>query len=727
MRGLAFGVVALLCAVVAPQGALAGDVNRASCPNEASPGFRSYLPDCRAYELVSPSYKEGLGLGVFGMTESGAQLLADSFGTFADPRNATSLGGVYELSRTVEGWAPASVDTPSELHPRYTIETFSADLASSLWVANSSASPALYSVYRGPPAGPLTLVGPATPPGVQGRVLQFVGASADMSHSVFTDASPNLGEANHLWPGDTTEEGRHTSLYEFSGVERNEPRLVGISDAGVPSTIAASHLISSCGTEFGSAPEGEAYNAISASGETIFFTADACTPPGPPVNELYARIGGAATVAISEPPLSLPGRECSGACETAETVPSNRRAALFLGASSDGSRVFFKTAQPLVNVDTDSGVDVYEAQLHEGHMTRLSLLSGGAEGDPTPGSGAAVLGVARISGDASHVYFVAEGVLTGANGEGNMPHAAQPNLYLRVEECPAAGGGCAHPTLRTVFVATLSPLDAQDWSGVDLRPAQATPDGRLLVFDSRAPLTPDQHGSATATQVFEYDAATETLVRLSRGQDGFNDDGNSSGHPALIPSQAYEFSTPDARYTHLALSADGSRVFFSSETALTPNALEGFVNVYEYHDGQIGLLSDGHDIASLAGQPEVELFGTDESGADAYFTTADALVPEDTNAERDIYDARVDGGPAVILAPAPCSGDACQGAVTPPPLLALPASALVTPEDAHPVASVPATAAAPVHKPAAKKAKKRRRRRHRRLRHRGRSSKRRGA
>jgi hypothetical protein len=31
----------------------------AACPNSQSPGSRTYLPECRAYELVSPAYKEG--------------------------------------------------------------------------------------------------------------------------------------------------------------------------------------------------------------------------------------------------------------------------------------------------------------------------------------------------------------------------------------------------------------------------------------------------------------------------------------------------------------------------------------------------------------------------------------------------------------------------------------------------------------------------------------------
>jgi len=52
-------VVAGLVMVFSASALGAGDANEASCPNEASSGFRSYLADCRGYELVTPAYKDG--------------------------------------------------------------------------------------------------------------------------------------------------------------------------------------------------------------------------------------------------------------------------------------------------------------------------------------------------------------------------------------------------------------------------------------------------------------------------------------------------------------------------------------------------------------------------------------------------------------------------------------------------------------------------------------------
>ncbi len=653
----------------------------AACPNEASPGFRAYLPDCRAYELVSPAYKEGFQVEVTGVSEDGSRVLAQSFGSFSGTEDTGALGQPYELVRTDMGWESLPLDEPFSEISLYSVQTISPDFQGSLWSVHTPVQPLLEYIYRGPPKGPLTRVGPAEPPGVGGEVLAFAGASDDLSHVIYIDRSPGGGEVSHLWPGDTTAGGRLPSLYEYAGFGSSEPRLVGVNDVGMPPSIAASHLISNCGTYIGSDPEGEAYNAISESGAAVFFTAASgvCGASGPPVNELYARIDGEKSVAISEPALSVPGRECTGACAAAENEPANRRPGVFAGASLNGSRVFFMTQQSLVNGDEGgggSGMDLYEAEIEgEGEnarVVRLVQVSRGGEGDPTPGSGAEVLGVARVSEDGSHVYYVAKGVLTGRNREGNAPAARAPNLYMFSSECPGGDATCGSPVERTSFVATLSSTrDEKDWSSDDARPVQATPEGDFLVFQSTADLTYDQEGREEAGQVFEYDAQTETLARVSRSQGGYNEDGNSRRYPATIPAQGYEGDSPDQRFTYLTVSADGSRVFFSSEDALTPQTSSGVNNVYEYHNGQVGLISDGHDTVSTLGQPAVELIGTDESGLDVLFMTADRLVPQDNDNQTDLYDARIDGGFASPASPAECSADSCQAAVSEPlPLLA---------------------------------------------------------
>ncbi len=716
-------VPAMLSVGVATVAGFTATASASACPNEASPGFRTYLPDCRAYEMVTPPYKEGFSVRGVAVSEGGSQVLAESLGNFVTPGGATIegtglFGHSYLLARTEHGWEQTPLDAPSSRFPDFEVWTASADLSSSLWFASvpgqSSADVYLDSQAPGSSGSALTHVGPGAPPGVAELALDFLGASSDLSHAVFLVNSPLLGlEEDRLWPGDTTLPEQLPSLYEYAGTGDSEPELVGVSNQtsvseaariqSTPHINEAAKLISNCGTVLGSGPNpgGDAYNAISASGKTVFFTSAACGGEGPPVNELYARIDREKTVDISEPAPSVPGRLCTEACAGAESTPALRKPGVFAGASLDGSKVFFTTRQSLVDEDEageGSGNDLYEAEVQGDAVSRLTLISRGGSGDATPGSGAGVLGVVRVSEDGSHVYFVAEGVLTGANGEGESPSPGAKNLYMFVRECPGGEAVCADPTERTAFIATLSAEDRAVWSADDVRPAQATPDGRFLVFQSTADLTPDQGDREEAGQVFEYNAQAQALVRVSQGQDGYNENGNSNSYAATIPVQGYELDRPSTRFTHLAVSADGSRVYFLSRDALTPQAVNGVRNVYQYHDHQVDLISDGHDL-----QADAELVGTDEAGRNVFFTTADRLLAQDTDTQVDIYDARVEGGPPPPAETAPCSGIACRGSAGEPPVVLAPASTTVAGESAlAPVAAGTVTK----HKTVKKKTKR---------------------
>ncbi len=71
LSALSFVVAMLGVLAVASASALAaGDANEAACPNEGSSGFRAYLPDCRAYELVSPPFKDRVASALAGAPEA---------------------------------------------------------------------------------------------------------------------------------------------------------------------------------------------------------------------------------------------------------------------------------------------------------------------------------------------------------------------------------------------------------------------------------------------------------------------------------------------------------------------------------------------------------------------------------------------------------------------------------------------------------------------------------
>jgi hypothetical protein len=663
---------------------------------------------------VSPGYKEGYTVAIKGISADGSQLRIESPGAFASLENTTSLGGTYLLGRTESEWRATPLDAPASFFPIYSIEAMSSNFDTSLWFASKTeAFSGETDIYRDHPDESFaeehfSLVGTRAPLGVKIPELTTVGASDNLTHVLLLAHSPGGGgEEDRLWPGDQTAVGRRPSLYEYVGTGNAEPQLVGVSNEEQIAEAAhnenkqhineAANLISDCGISLGDAEESDAYNAVSADGGTVFFTAEACHG-FPEVNELYARIDGEKTIGISEPahPLlqgSGPGpEECDAACETAP-----RQAGTFQGASKDGSKVFFLTAQPLLNGDRDAATDLYEAEIGgEGKNARIVRLIQVSR-DPNVGQAAEVQGVARVSEDGSHVYFVAKGVLTeGPRGGSGGMCFAELSMAERVKEETTKEGRCSpqrgganlyiyerdtrYPSGHIAFVVTLSERDGADWQERDVRPVQATPDGRFLVFQSTADLTRDQEGRAEAGQIFEYDAQTEALVRVSRGGNGYGDNGNSSIYQAIILTQNREYSVPEQRYKNMAMSEDGSRVFFSSSDALTAGALLGFNNIYEYRDGRVFLISDGHDTVNVEGAHATELIGTDESGRDVFFMTADQLVPQDTDTQIDLYDARQEGGFAAPEELAPCSGSACRTGSSEMLRLPPPSSTSVTPE-----------------------------------------------
>jgi hypothetical protein len=686
-----------------------------SCPNEIlrSELHSAQLPDCRAYELVTPQYKEGQFVsGLFAISEDGSHLLGASFGAFSGTAGdglggeSSLLGATYEFASPTTSssstWQAKSLVPPASEYSDWGIYDASADLGTTLWELAKLSPPAppegaqaegVSDFYRESPDGTITRVGPTTPNPylANNSEYAYIGASASLSHILFSTA------AGFHWPFDETAEGSST-LYEYLGTGQSSPSLVGVAPN-------SNKLVSDCGTRLGSStplePNGSMYNAISAGGERIFFTAvgeddNPCGAPQPPADELLAReevpseSGTARTIPISCP-----------------EAPSPCADANFEGASKDGSKVFFTSTQKLLagasedNTPGDSAVGVGLSteekkgcaqtagpggcNLYEYNFNapppHLSLVSGGC----TEPGGARVQGVSRISEDGSHVYFVAKCILTGANREGYMPTAEADNLYA-YEPDPTTPG-----LFHTVFIATLSSKGRDTWARADNRPVLASADGSLLVFESTNDLTHEDIASNVG-QIFQYDAQTETLVRVSIGEDGYNNDNRTpdpEGNIAIGSRSAYVYSDGDSpTQTTSVLAPQNEEVFFSSTDALTPEALNDQTdargdlvpNVYEYHSGHVYLISDGRDTSVVHSDAGVRLLGSDVTGDDVFFMTSDSLTGQDTDTQQDIYDARIDGGAQISVEPPVCSGEGCHGPLGITPTLLEPGSAAQSPE-----------------------------------------------
>jgi hypothetical protein len=133
--------------------------------------------------------------------------------------------------------------------------------------------------------------------------------------------------------------------------------------------------------------------------------------------------------------------------------------------------------------------------------------------------------------------------------------------------------------------------------------------------------------------------------------------------------------TQQSWHQNRAISDDGSRVFFSTSDALVPEDTNGRSDAYEYSvpRRRVFLLSTGK------GQSDSWFLDASRNGDDAFFVTRDRLVGWDSDGAYDVYDARVGGGfPEPPRPPQACAGDACQGALNLPPAFDTPPSVTVS-------------------------------------------------
>ncbi len=731
---LAAATVVAGSALLLPSAAFAsGDVNRPQCPNEASAGFTPSLPDCRAYERVTPAETGGFQDDFLALLDEGEQtgaVLTQSIGRF-EPATGFFSFLEYSARRGASGWLSSSVaDAPLDRF-EYPTENATANVENAagseiISLREKDSSVFAYELYRHAEGGPYEPVGSVFPPGAHpgaptgsnpGRFPSAgepgVGLfpNPSLTHILFT---VDAHEPAERWPGDTTVADAtgggnigSPSLYEYTEPFGGPPALVGVTNSG--------ELISQCGT----GPGGVAFNgaesaergarqAISESGDVVFFTVaghDGTLCPlgakAPPVAELYARIAGTTTLAISEP-AALPGTsdpQCrEPRCISNETSEAAFRDARYEGAARDGSAVFFTSTQQLTDGATQdqdpadtAGEQEQSAQERPGcsstqsaggcnlyeyvtdpsvaHTSQgLHLLS--AASDPR---GAEVQGVSAIAGDGSRVYFVAKGVLTQAPNEyGESAQYGADNLYTTDAQ-----------TDGTSFIASLAPSDLRQWRKFGGRAdvhMQTTESGRYLLFTSLARLTPGDQ--ATEEQLFRYDAESGALLRVSEGAPGLDQSGAGAHGAAVITpgplNDLWERAAGVGDDEHPALASNGA-VVFSIADALTPDATEQCVRIengacsvyqgngYLYENGNLYLIGAG------AARDSVGEMAISPSGSDVFLYSSENLAGDQQAPSEGIYDARVEGGFAQADEER-CIGEDCQGAFVPSPSPAAPTS-----------------------------------------------------
>ena len=643
------------------------------CANdEFRSGPGAVLPDCRAYEMVSPLDKNNADIvssttlggdptALHQSASSGERFTYSSSRAFADPEGAPNasqyLAVRHAPGEAQEGWASEGispirtrVSVQTEFFQKNQFKAFSADLCTA-WLRSDAdptlaegAVPEFPNVYRRESCGPLSYEAltaaapedrkPTYQDLNQQFWVEFQGASADGSHGIFVandnligTEAPDIAESSGFYFD-------KSQLYEH--VRGEGVRFVCILPNGSPLKKACAAGTAAFATgQIVSDRRSNVDNAISADGSRIFWTAANITFPSSP-GQIYVRIDGSSTVRVSE----------SVSAEPAQ----------FWGAADDGSKAIFS----------------FTAGLQKEHLYEFDVDT------KTPQLIAKGLrGVMGMGEDASRVYFASIEALGG----GAVP--GEPNLYLY----EAADGGPGEIT----FIATLSAADLFPIAvGPASRTSRVSPDGLHAAFTSTAPLTGYDNADAASGQpdseVFLYDAGKESLACLSCNPTNARPTGKD-GVAATIPP--WERSL----YASRALSEDGSRVFFESFEALELRDTNGVGDVYQWEADGSGDCDAGDHTFDADSGGCVELISSGESprassfldaspsGDDVFITTLSGLVPQDYGLV-DVYDARVGGGFPPPDPPKPlCEGEACQSPPAPPES-PTPASAIAGPGNA---------------------------------------------
>jgi len=644
---------------------------KTDCPNQVfRTGFSAPLPDCRAYEMVSPVDKNngdikalpdvtGFSISLNQSALDGSRFTYSSYRGFANATAAPYNNQYLATRENGVGWSSEKLDPAQESHLANSFENhhklFSADLCRS-WMM-FSAEPALApgaidgypDLYRRDNCGKegyeaLIQVPPSVKFGFY-PILQ--GASEDGSDAILISEDKLTPEAAS---------GRWQAYYANGG----GLHLLCIGPDGIPS---GGHC--SGGTSESPAVLGLPYlerlsslsHAISADGSRVYWTDSGSNEVG--AGKVYLRLNP------GEEQSEISGGECTEpekACTLKVSETASSKASRFLGASADGSKALFE----ITALGAQQG-NLYKFDLENPASSTLIAGKG--------------FGVAGMSEDLSHVYFVSEQALPETNGA----TAGKMNLYLDQEGTKT-------------FIATISRGDPGKVSTSEpvYHAATVSPDGLHLAFTSEESLTgydnTDLLSGEPDTEVYFYEAGSGGPVCVSCNPSM----ARPVGRALLLPGANEQFlptagslTLPESSLdTPHVLSNDGQRLFFNSFDALLPRDTNGKRDVYEweaassakecevlgadlYVESAAGCLSL---ISSGQSPSDSEVLDASTNGDDVFFTTSSSLLPQDPGLI-DVYDARVYGGlPAPPEPPGPCQGEACQFA-PPPPNDPTPASA----------------------------------------------------
>jgi hypothetical protein len=689
----------------------------AACPNETERQRQgaTHLPDCRAYEMVTPPDKNGGEPIPFAsrmsVARDGSAIVFDSLTPFGDAIG-TGTDVDYMAVRGSDGWATHAL-TPYQTAPSFEeafyivqpsfLGPYTPDLSKGIFKSRSPVLSApedhanvahvenlyLASDLRTPGGAQFNLISDAYQP-LPDLGLGWLksawpaGATEDLGTVLF--------ESLYRLTADAPPGTADRKLYKWSAaaglrpVAQVPPGAERSCGDGGPACVNAAASVAGPGT---TDSQFHMFNTLSDDGSRAFFTVARGNTPwadSTAAGDLYMRDDRGTPALADDATVKL---------NASERTPADAfDSAFFWYASSDGERAAFSSAEALTEDAPDDGTQklyLWSATLSEAgeHLTLLN-----ADAEPADGF-TSLEGVIGGSEDGRTIYFFSWGQLVA--GQPPLPGAEKFGIYRWREGEGLRFLGKA-VNKNDVFYAVNRSFNNKP-QNINSR---VSADGEKLLLSLRqAPLEglPYDHSEACEAAgnpnrgceqlyLFDVGAAAPVCVSCLPG-------GQPSDKPSFFGSPAHGVvehlgSPPVIRPALLNNPVDESfsRVFFTSGLPLDPRDTNGRYDAYEYDvaSEEVALLSSGES------KRDSFFMNATPDGSSAFFLTNERLVGWDVDASRDLYAVRVGGGLPEPTPPVPsCEGDACQPAASAPGVQT-PASAgfrATPPQPAARVACVP--------------------------------------